>query len=202
MDQVHNGFEKRTQESKTKDKIIVFTSFTFICIAILFALLVYDILTIQNLLSFDQPMESIMIVAVSSITLVIYGVVLTFTIPSTFIDDNNNSYQDESLPRIFLFMFIAAVFEETFFRGIIQNVLFLYISHEWGAILLTTALFLLIHTQYFKKPIMLLNICIPSLVFGWIYFETNNLLVPIFVHFIMNVGMTILFKYKLINFKK
>nr|WP_233191062.1 CPBP family glutamic-type intramembrane protease [Sporosarcina sp. P20a] len=45
---------------------------------------------------------------------------------------------------------------------------------------------------------MLLNICIPSLVFGWLYFKTNNILVPVFVHFIMNTGMTILFKYKLL----
>ncbi|WP_369823873.1 type II CAAX prenyl endopeptidase Rce1 family protein [Sporosarcina sp. P34] len=43
---------------------------------------------------------------------------------------------------------------------------------------------------------------IPSVVFGSIYFKTNNLLVPIFVHFIMNIGMTFLFKYKLIRFKK
>ncbi|ARF16122.1 CPBP family intramembrane glutamic endopeptidase [Sporosarcina ureae] len=202
MDQVENRYEKSTQDSKTKDMIIVFSSFTFVCFAIIFGLLVYDVLTIQNLLSFDQPMKSIMILVISSIALVVYGVVLTFIIPSNYIDDNNNSYQDDSLSKIFILMFIAAMFEETFFRGIIQNVLFLFTTHEWVAILLTTGLFLLIHIQYFKKPIMLLNICIPSLIFGWIYFKTNNLLVPILVHFIMNIGMTTLFKYKIISVKK
>ncbi|PIC82855.1 CPBP family intramembrane glutamic endopeptidase [Sporosarcina sp. P1] len=202
MDQVKNRSEKNTHSSKTKDMNFVFCSFTFICFAIIFALVVYDVLTIQNLLSFDRPMESIMILGVSSIALLLFGVVLTLTIPSNYIDDNNHTYQEDSLPRIFTFMFIAALFEETLFRGIIQNVLFLFISHEWMAILLTTGLFLVFHIQYFKKPIMLLNISIPSLVFGWIYFKTNNLLVPIFVHFIMNIGMTMLFKYKLIRFKK
>lgn len=202
MDQVKNRSEKSTQNSITKDMIFVFSSFTFVCFAIIFTLLVYDVLTIQNLLSFDQPVESIMIFSVSSIALLVFGVVLTFTMPLNYIDDNNHTYQDNSLPRIFIFMFIAALFEETLFRGIIQNVLFLFTSHEWKAILLTTALFLVFHIQYFKKPMMLLNISIPSLVFGWIYFQTNNLLVPIFVHFIMNIGMTILFKYKLIRFMK
>lgn len=202
MDQAKNRSEKSTQNSITKDMIFVFSSFTFICFAIIFALLIYDVLTIQNLLSFAQPIESIMIFSVSSIALLVFGVVLTFTMPLNYIDDNNHTYQDNSLPRIFIFMFIAALFEETLFRGIIQNLLFLFTSHEWVAILLTTGLFLVFHIQYFKKPMMLLNISIPSLVFGWVYFQTNNLLVPIFVHFIMNIGMTILFKYKLIRFMK
>ena len=202
MDQVKNRSEKSTHDSKTKDMIFVFSSFTFICVAIIFALLVYDVLTLQNLLSFEQPMESIKILVISSIALLLFGVVLTFIIPSNYIDDNNHAYQDDSLPKMFIFMFIAALFEEIFFRGIIQNVLFLFTSHEWVAILLTTGLFLAFHVQYFKKPIMLLNICIPSLVFGWVYFKTNNLLVPIVVHFIMNIGMTILFKYNLIRVKK
>ncbi|WP_233192173.1 CPBP family intramembrane glutamic endopeptidase [Sporosarcina sp. P34] len=136
--------------------MVVFSSFTFVCFAIIIALLIYDVLTIQNLLSFDRPIESLMILGVASIALLLFGVVLTLTIPSNFIDDNNHTYQDDSLPRIFTLMFIAALFEETLFRGIIQNVLFLYTSHEWTAILLTTGLFLVFHIQYFKKPIMLL----------------------------------------------
>lgn len=202
MDQLENNYEKVTNRLKTKDMIFVFSSFTFVCMAIIFALLIYDVLTLQNLLSFAQPMQSVIVVVISSIALLVFGVVLTLTIPSNYIDENNNTYQDDSLPKILVFMFVAAVFEELLFRGIIQNVLFLFTSHEWAAILLTTGLFLLLHVQYFKKPIMLVNICIPSVVFGWIYVKTDNLLVPIFVHYIMNVGMTILFKYKFIHFKK
>ncbi|WP_349294150.1 CPBP family intramembrane glutamic endopeptidase [Lysinibacillus sp. Bpr_S20] len=70
------------------------------------------------------------------------------------------------------------------------------------AIIITTLLFLGMHTQYFKKPIMLINITIPSVIFGWIYFDTNNILVPFLVHFLMNIGMTLLFKYNLISVKR
>ncbi|WP_369436145.1 CPBP family glutamic-type intramembrane protease [Lysinibacillus fusiformis] len=48
---------------------------------------------------------------------------------------------------------------------------------------------------------MLINISVPSLTFGWIYFETNNILVPIVVHFLMNLGITLLFKYNILSGK-
>ncbi|MGE7997460.1 CPBP family glutamic-type intramembrane protease [Lysinibacillus sp. NPDC093190] len=41
------------------------------------------------------------------------------------------------------------------FRGIIQNLLLVFLEHQWTAIIITTLLFLGMHTQYFKKPIML-----------------------------------------------
>jgi uncharacterized protein len=99
-------------------------------------------------------------------------------------------------------MFLGALFEELLFRGIIQNLLFIFIENQWIANITTTLLFLGFHTQYFKKPIMLLNITVPSLTFGWIYFESNNISVPFVVHLLMNFGMTLLFKYNLIRVKK
>ncbi|MEQ6353287.1 CPBP family glutamic-type intramembrane protease [Lysinibacillus sp. M3] len=64
-------------------------------------------------------------------------------------------------------MFIAALFEGLLFRGIIQNLLLLFIEHQWITIIITTLLFLGIHTPYFKKPIILFNIAVPCLTFGW-----------------------------------
>lgn len=57
------------------------------------------------------------------------------------------------------------------------------------------------HVQYYTKPLMLLNITIPSLVFGWVHVQTHNLLVPLLVHFVMNLGITLLFKYKVIQMR-
>ncbi|MDD1501642.1 CPBP family intramembrane metalloprotease [Lysinibacillus sp. CNPSo 3705] len=95
-------------------------------------------------------------------------------------------------------MFIGALFEEVLFRGIIQNLLLVFLEHHWTAIIITTFLFIGMHIQYFKKPIMLINITVPSLIFGWIYCQTN---VPFLVHFLLNIGMTLLFKYNLIKVK-
>lgn len=202
MDYAKDKTKNVKRDFKLKDTVFAFSSFTLVCCAVIFALVVYDVFTIQNLLSFDKPIESLIISGIASIALVLFGVILTLNMPADYIDDTNKTYQNDPLPDIFIFMFIAALFEEVLFRGIIQNLLFIFTNHQWVAILSTALLFMAFHIQYFKKPIMLLNITIPSLVFGWLYFKTNNILVPVFVHFIMNFGMTILFKYKLINFKR
>ncbi|WP_153720745.1 CPBP family intramembrane glutamic endopeptidase [Sporosarcina cascadiensis] len=201
MDSTKDKSNNSKHEFKLKETVFAFSSFAFICLAVIFAFIVYDVFTIQNFLSFDKPAELLIISGISSVALLLFGLILTLIIPANYIDDNNKTYQDDSLPAIFIFMFAAALFEELLFRGIIQNLLFLFMGYQWFAILLTALLFTVFHVQYFKKPIMLLNICIPILVFGWIYFKTGNILVPVFVHFVMNFGMTVLFKYKLLNLR-
>ncbi|MCR8963632.1 CPBP family intramembrane metalloprotease [Brevibacillus halotolerans] len=194
--------KKTKKDFNPKDAVFVFSSFTFICVAIIFILIVYDVLTIHNFLSFEKPIRMIMHICSASFALLLFGVILTLYIPSKYIDDTNKSYQNYSLLPIFVFMLLGALFEELLFRGIIQNLLFIFIENQWIGIIATTLFFLGFHTQYFKKPIMLLNISIPSFTFGWLYFETNNILVPFVVHFLMNLGITLLFKYNLIRVKK
>lgn len=194
--------QKIIKEVNPKDAILVFTSFSFICLAIIFMLIVYEVVNIEQYLTFNHPAKLLMYVIVTSFTLVLYGVILTYVVPSNDIDDTNKSYQMYSLQEIFAFMLLGALFEELLFRGIIQNVLYIWLDHQWMAMLITTCLFLAIHVQYFKKPIMLLNISIPSLTFSWLYFNTYNILVPIIVHFLMNLGITLLFKYNVLNVKK
>ncbi|MED1093801.1 CPBP family intramembrane glutamic endopeptidase [Bacillus paramycoides] len=193
--------KKIKKDFNPKDATIVFASFTFICVAVIFTLMVYDVLTIRNFLSFDKTIRMIMSICITSCALLLFGVILTRYIPSKYIDDTNKSYQNYSLLSMFVFMFLGALFEELLFRGIIQNVLYIFIENQWIAIITNTLFFLGFHVQYFKKPIMLINISVPSLTFGWIYFETNNILVPFVVHFLMNLGITLLFKYNLIKVK-
>ncbi|MGE7689959.1 CPBP family intramembrane glutamic endopeptidase [Lysinibacillus sp. NPDC097214] len=202
MEHIKDQPKKTKKDFSSKDAVFVFSSFTFICVAVIFALIVYDVFTIHKFLSFDQPFRIVLSIVLSSFGLLLFGVILTMYIPSNYMDETNKSYQNYSLLAISSFMFIAALFEELLFRGIIQNLLLVFIEHKWAAIIITTLLFLGFHIQYFKKPIMLLNIAIPSLIFGWIYFETNNIIVPFLAHFLMNLGMTLLFKYNLISLKK
>ena len=186
---MNNSKEKtknKKRDSSLKDTLIVFSSFTLVCVAVIFALIIYDVVTIQNFLSFDKPVSVIISIFIASFGLILFGVIITFCTPSKYIEDTNKSYQNYSLKSIFALMFLGALFEELLFRGIIQNLIFIFLENQWIAIIITTLLFLGIHIQYFKKPIMLINITIPSLIFGWIYFETNNILVPFVAHFLMN----------------
>ncbi|MGE7948468.1 CPBP family intramembrane glutamic endopeptidase [Lysinibacillus sp. NPDC093688] len=202
MEHIKEKPKKTNKDFSSKDAVFVFSSFTFICAAAIFVLIVYDVFTIHNFLSFNQPFRMVLSIVLSSFGLLLFGVILTMYIPSNYMDETNKSYQNYSLLAISSFMFIAALFEEMLFRGIIQNLLLVFIENKWTAIIITTLLFLGFHIQYFKKPIMLLNIAIPSLIFGWIYFETNNILVPFLAHFLMNIGMTLLFKYNVISMKR
>ncbi|MCM3126841.1 CPBP family intramembrane glutamic endopeptidase [Paenibacillus provencensis] len=86
------------------------------------------------------------------------------------------------MPYITVFMGLAGIFEELLFRGIIQNLLYMFFDMEWLAITITSLLFLAFHFSYFKKPIMYINIAIPGFVFGVLYFATDNLMTPILVH--------------------
>lgn len=191
-----------TKDFSLRDAGLVFLSFSFICAAIIFALVINDVLTLQHFLSMDSPSKMIGIIVFSTIGLLLFGVILSSYIPAKYIDDTNKSYPDSSIPTLLLFMFVGALFEEMLFRGIVQNVLYVFIKSNWIAVFTTTLLFIGFHIQYFKKPIMLINITIPSLVFGWIYTETNNLAVPVLVHFLMNVSITLLFKYNIIRLKR
>lgn len=191
-----------TKDFSLRDAGLVFLSFSFICAAIIFALVINDVLTLQHFLSMDSPSKLIGIIVFSTIGLLLFGVILSSYIPAKYIDDTNKSYPDSSISTLLLFMFVGALFEEMLFRGIVQNVLYVFIKSNWIAIFTTTLLFIGFHIQYFKKPIMLINITIPSLVFGWIYTETNNLAVPVLVHYLMNVGITLLFKYNIIRLKR
>ncbi|WP_110929578.1 CPBP family intramembrane glutamic endopeptidase [Bacillus massiliglaciei] len=197
--------EQPKHQKKTfnpKDAIFVFSSFSFVCMAVIFILIMYDVLAFDHLLSFEAPASMVIYIGVASLFLLVFGCLLTRYIPSKFIHNTNTGYQNYSLITIFIFMFLGALFEELLFRGIIQNIFSLFIEQEWLSILFTTLLFLSLHVQYFKKPVMLLNITIPSIIFGWIYVQTNNILVPAAAHFFLNSGMTLLFKYNVISLKK
>lgn len=189
------------KEFNPKDAVLVFLAFALISAAVIFALIIYDVLTLQDLLSFDYPLQLAMYVVLPTISLLLFGIILTLLTPASYIDETNKSYQNYSLTAILFFTLAGALFEELLFRGIIQNVLTLYLPNPWAAIAITTVLFVGMHVQYYTKPLMLLNITIPSLVFGWVYVQTDNLLVPFLVHFMMNLGITLLFKYKVIQMR-
>jgi len=85
---------------------------------------------------------------------------------------------------------IPAVGEELFFRGLIQNQFhFLFKNIHW-AIWITAVTFSAFHLQFYGLvPRILLGV-----LFGYLYFWSQNLLVPIIAHFVNN-GFTISLVY-------
>jgi len=88
---------------------------------------------------------------------------------------------------------IPAIGEEYLFRGIIQNKLDLYLKNAHVAIWLTAILFSGFHLQFFGFiPRLLLGA-----LFGYLYFWSRNLWLPIIAHFVNNAfTLTMIYLYK------
>ena len=189
-------------ELLSKNVTVGFLSSSFLCLSVIFLFIVTGMLGIESYLSFGESLRNLVYIVIASSALIFYGVIMAYVVPSHLIDDTNKSFAEYTNRTILAFMFLVVLFEELLFRGIIQNAAFWLLQNEWLAIGVGAVAFLLFHVRYFKKPVMLVNILLPSVVFGRVYMETNNMLVPITVHFLMNVTMTLLFKYNLVRLKE
>jgi|GEM_PF-2090965 len=118
MEQQREGSVKIKDQKKfnPKDAMLVFSMFAIVSGVVLFALIVNDVLTIQQLLSFDEPYAIIMYTVFSVIGLTLFGVLLTLCTPAKHVDDTNQTYQDLSVSTIVGFMLVGALFEELLFK--------------------------------------------------------------------------------------
>ena len=94
---------------------------------------------------------------------------------------------------IIIMVIIASVGEEYLFRGIIQNKLTQYLKNPHIAIWLAAIIFSVIHFQFFGfVPRMFFGV-----VFGYLYYWSANLWIPIIAHIINNGFMlTMLYMYQ------
>jgi membrane protease YdiL (CAAX protease family) len=82
----------------------------------------------------------------------------------------------------FAIAIIAPVVEELLFRGLLQNALAKYVP-VWGAILLSSFLFALVHLQPYATP----GLMSLSIAFGYLYHLTGSLRTNIMLHMANNV---------------
>ncbi|CAN5462197.1 CPBP family intramembrane metalloprotease [soil metagenome] len=95
---------------------------------------------------------------------------------------------------ILIIAVIPAIGEELLFRGLIQNQMHAITKHIHLAIWITGFLFSAMHLQFYGLiPRMLLGV-----LFGYMYYWSGNLIMPIFAHFINNgFTLTMLYLYQL-----
>jgi membrane protease YdiL (CAAX protease family) len=93
---------------------------------------------------------------------------------------------------------LPAVGEELLFRGITQNEMVTILKNHHAAIWITGFLFSAMHMQFYGFfPRMLLGVT-----FGYLYYWSGNLAIPMFIHFLNNALTLIvmnLYKQKIIN---
>ena len=85
--------------------------------------------------------------------------------------------------NIFILAIVPAIAEEMLFRGILQQIFSKLLRSNHAGIWITAIFFSAVHLQFFGFiPRLILGLC-----FGYLFFWTGNLWIPIVAHFINNL---------------
>ncbi len=111
-----------------------------------------------------------------------------------FFDDIEKKYEEQVkiigdvktvgqyILSLFMIAFLPAVFEETLFRGGLQNMFTRWWKSSWTAIIVTSILFSAVHASWYGfLPRIGLGILL-----GLLFFKTQNIWYNIFIHFVNN----------------
>lgn len=126
----------------------------------------------------------------SGIAVVIVDIVLMKIMPAKYYDDgglNERVFQKRSLLQIALIAAVVAVGEEILFRGVIQ-------THM--GLILSSLIFAFVHYRYLFNWFLFVNITGLSFLIGFIYLQTGNILVTIFMHFLIDFLLGCIIKFK------
>jgi uncharacterized protein len=128
----------------------------------------------------------------AGLMVVIIDLLFMRLLPSSYYDDgglNERIFADKSVPHIAWIAFCVAISEELLFRGMIQTHFGLVVS---------SVIFALVHYRYLFNWFLFLNITLLSFFIGFIYEWTDNLLVTILMHFLIDflLGVWMMVKKK------
>lgn len=127
---------------------------------------------------------------VAGLVVVLFDLLLMRILPPSYYDDgglNERLFHNKSVLQIAIIAAMVSISEEVLFRGVIQT--------HFGLVV-TSILFALIHYRYLFNWFLFLNITLLSFLIGFIYDVTGNLLVTIFMHFLIDFMLGTIIKLK------
>ena len=183
------------KDIKDKDLIIslYFTQMLLLMIAFILGIFLFD--SLSAFLALFTIVDSNILIVGGTVGLIVVLVDLLFMklLPPTYYDDgglNERIFQNRSLYHIAMIAAVVAIGEEILFRGVIQT--------HFGLIA-SSLLFALVHYRYLFNWFLFVNIIALSFLIGFIYFQTGNLLVTIFMHFLVDFLSGCIIRYKFIK---
>ncbi|HHY71653.1 MAG TPA: CPBP family intramembrane metalloprotease [Bacillus bacterium] len=129
----------------------------------------------------------------SAIIVIAIDLILMKSLPKHMYDDggvNEKVFQKRPIWHIFIICIIVAFSEELFFRGILQT--------HFGY-LIASIVFAILHFRYLYKWTLLIVVISLSFYIGWIYLITENLLVTIFMHFLIDFVFALIIHIKYLH---
>ncbi|KGP93164.1 membrane protein [Pontibacillus chungwhensis BH030062] len=145
-----------------------------------------------NLFAWD--MKGILYYGGSAAVLILSIDILLMTVmPKRFYDDggiNEKVFRNLPVIEIMGLTFFVAFAEEMLFRGVIQT--------EYGYLAASIS-FALVHIRYLTKPVLFISVIAISFYIGWMYEITNNLWVTIFAHFMIDLVLGVMIRYRILR---
>jgi membrane protease YdiL (CAAX protease family) len=123
-------------------------------------------------------------------------IILYRNLPHNYLDDGGINEKLFRTINPFHILFISALVsfvEELLFRGLIQNGIGLF----W-----TSVLFTLIHFRYLQQWFLTIFTFGLSILIGWIYLITNNLIAPVITHFLIDAILGLIIHFQMLSPKK
>ncbi|WVX84354.1 type II CAAX endopeptidase family protein [Niallia oryzisoli] len=116
--------------------------------------------------------------------------ILMKILPDKYYDDgglNRRIFQGRSLIQVAFIALIVSISEEILFRGVIQTHFGLFVS---------SLIFAFVHYRYLFNWFLFVNVTVLSFLIGYIYLHTENILVTITMHFLIDFLLGCVIKYK------
>ncbi|MDC3413083.1 CPBP family intramembrane metalloprotease [Aquibacillus sp. 3ASR75-11] len=127
---------------------------------------------------------------VPGLTVVGIDLLLMKFVPERFLDDggiNTKLFSNSSITEIMLLTLVISIAEELLFRGVIQTSL---------GYIVASIVFALVHVRYVRKPILFISILCISFYIGYLFVRTNNLMVTITAHFVIDSLLGFIVRFK------
>lgn len=182
------------------DKELLFhlylTQVLILAIAFIFSIILFNSFKEFQALFVLDDINILVIGAAAGLTVVLIDIVLMKLLPEEMYDDgglNKKIFQNRHILHIAFIAAVVAISEELLFRGVIQTHFGLEIS---------SLIFALVHYRYLFNWFLFVNIITLSFFIGYIYHISNNLLVTIVMHFLIDFLLGILIRKRYLKKSK
>jgi membrane protease YdiL (CAAX protease family) len=190
-EKMKNKYNERISSLTDKELLLhlYMTQFILIVISLILGFILFDHFAyLKNIRIKDIHIVTVGMPAGAAV--VIIDIVLMKLLPPKFYDDgglNERVFRNRNIFHIFIIAILVAFSEELLFRGIIQAKV---------GLLLASMVFALIHYRYLFNWFLFVNIVLLSFVIGLIFQWTNNLVVTVTMHFVIDLLLGIYIKYR------
>ncbi|MFD2611984.1 CPBP family intramembrane glutamic endopeptidase [Paenibacillus gansuensis] len=183
---------KRISANELSDRMLLINLYFTQLLSIVIGLIVlfFQHQNIIDLLALPPNVSFLYWGAGLAAAVLVVDIVLSRWIPEEAADDggiNELIFKNRSVWHIAVISFVVALCEEILFRGAVQ--------HAFGPYW-TSILFAAIHVRYLRHWIPTGLVFSISYAMGWVYIQTGSLWTPIIAHFLIDLVMGLIIRFR------